>query len=583
MHICRLVYVYLALSLLWATLNAEGQDYVNSPCLGFDHEKSAFALGALGQFSTYETAKNIPIRAYGGPNPSAANMGKYKGIFVEELMDDFFTGSGRGSSGSTWVPGTGSIRQQGIDRIYFRVNSNGEFRGMLVGEAKYGSSIQGHPSDSPQMSQKWIKIRLVDTSRLYADIADDISSGGAVRASKPSILPKSAIKVPLKNSEYAIVWRDGNRLLFYSSNASVSGEKIANQAYRASGYCQQMASSDVHVRGRYFRYDFVGNQHRFQSLEADPVTGKQVYSSNSKPVQGSYENLPEDFQRMLKSRFYSLFKSMGMDDDIANAVSDKCCKDPAYFQKMGSRPQWSVRSGLDVSSVKVGAAGAGIAALFDIGSQLYATGSIDIRQVAAMGLLGFASGVAGNYSSAQIASFLCSTKVGLRLAGALPSVGNMSSSALLSSMGAGAVVSSVFAYGMYFMGYCTADAANRQALAGVAGSISGAAATAGFFGIASAFGTASSGTAIGSLSGAAFTNASLAWLGGGSVAAGGGGMAVGSAILTGGVTVLIIGVAVGVSYAFSLLDRAEQQQLVEGKLEIVSERVSQGIQPEWSS
>ena len=50
-------------------------------------------------------------------------------------------------------------------------------------------------------------------------------------------------------------------------------------------------------------------------------------------------------------------------------------------------------------------------------------------------------------------------------------------------------------------------------------------------GIATTFGVASTGTAISSLSGAAATNAALAWLGGGALAAGGGGMAAGSAFL----------------------------------------------------
>jgi len=67
----------------------------------------------------------------------------------------------------------------------------------------------------------------------------------------------------------------------------------------------------------------------------------------------------------------------------------------------------------------------------------------------------------------------------------------------------------------------------------------------------SAFASASTGTAISGLSGAAATNATLAWLGGGSIAAGGGGMAAGSAVLTlvaaapavfiGGLTVAVIG------------------------------------------
>ena len=65
------------------------------------------------------------------------------------------------------------------------------------------------------------------------------------------------------------------------------------------------------------------------------------------------------------------------------------------------------------------------------------------------------------------------------------------------------------------------------------------AATAGYgggMGLATSVGVASTGTLIGSLSGAAAWNATLAWLGGGSIAAGGGGMALGSLVL-GGITV----------------------------------------------
>lgn len=50
-------------------------------------------------------------------------------------------------------------------------------------------------------------------------------------------------------------------------------------------------------------------------------------------------------------------------------------------------------------------------------------------------------------------------------------------------------------------------------------------------GIATTFGTASTGTAIAALSGAAQVNAALAWLGGGALAAGGGGMAAGGNVL----------------------------------------------------
>ena len=73
--------------------------------------------------------------------------------------------------------------------------------------------------------------------------------------------------------------------------------------------------------------------------------------------------------------------------------------------------------------------------------------------------------------------------------------------------------------------------------AGLAGGASiGAAAAAGTYAAVGALGTASTGTAIGSLAGIAARNATLAWLGGGSLAAGGGGVAAGMVSLAGIVT-----------------------------------------------
>lgn len=62
---------------------------------------------------------------------------------------------------------------------------------------------------------------------------------------------------------------------------------------------------------------------------------------------------------------------------------------------------------------------------------------------------------------------------------------------------------------------------------------SGALTAFGAYGSVGMLATASTGTAISTLGGAAATNATLAWLGGGSLAAGGGGMALGTAVLGG--------------------------------------------------
>jgi hypothetical protein len=93
----------------------------------------------------------------------------------------------------------------------------------------------------------------------------------------------------------------------------------------------------------------------------------------------------------------------------------------------------------------------------------------------------------------------------------------------------------------------------KAAIGGIAGAAAG---TAGGFAaagaatsIVAAIGTASTGTAISTLSGAAAANATLAALGGGAVAAGGGGMAAGAAVLGGaaaGAGILVGGVIVNV-------------------------------------
>lgn len=79
------------------------------------------------------------------------------------------------------------------------------------------------------------------------------------------------------------------------------------------------------------------------------------------------------------------------------------------------------------------------------------------------------------------------------------------------------------------------EAAKKSAM-GVGAGVAGGAAVAALapsaaMWIATTFGTASTGTAISALSGAAATNAALAWLGGGTIALGGGGMAAGEAFL----------------------------------------------------
>ena len=120
-------------------------------------------------------------------------------------------------------------------------------------------------------------------------------------------------------------------------------------------------------------------------------------------------------------------------------------------------------------------------------------------------------------------------------------------------------------------------AAVKNAGAGAAGVSAGVAVAAmgptAAMGIATTFGVASTGTAISTLSGAAATNAALAWLGGGALAAGGGGMAAGEAFLTlaGPVGWAIAGVAL-VASGIMFWQSSSKKKRIEEIFTLISKR-----------
>lgn len=92
------------------------------------------------------------------------------------------------------------------------------------------------------------------------------------------------------------------------------------------------------------------------------------------------------------------------------------------------------------------------------------------------------------------------------------------------------------------------NAGMNSAISVGVGSIAGGTMAVGAWSLVTLFGSASTGAAISSLSGVAATNATLAWFGGGAVAAGGAGMAGGMTVLGGLVAVPLVYVAAKSTY-----------------------------------
>jgi len=209
------------------------------------------------------------------------------------------------------------------------------------------------------------------------------------------------------------------------------------------------------------------------------------------------------------------------------------------------------------SSVKIGMASGLLGGAFELASQLATKQTVNWEQVAGTTLVAGASGYAANMTGMLVQNALMNNQA--RLASVLTT---RTTSSLLGSISSGVIASALFAYGSYFLGYTDLTTANRTftiGLAGTTGALTGFTVTT----LVAAFGTASTGTAISGLSGAAATNATLAWLGGGSLAAGGGGVAAGAAVLTAGAAAVAIAATAGVVYLYTLADENVERERVQ--------------------
>lgn len=116
-------------------------------------------------------------------------------------------------------------------------------------------------------------------------------------------------------------------------------------------------------------------------------------------------------------------------------------------------------------------------------------------------------------------------------------------------------------YRLQFASYGVAKALSGAAAGAALGGATGAATAYAAFTAAAAWGTASTGVAISGLSGVAASNAALALLGGGSLAAGGAGMAGGAALLSGLVAGPAVLLALGGVVWATRRNRQQQQEL----------------------
>jgi hypothetical protein len=448
-----------------------------------------------------------------------------------------------------WLPiGGGAMKfgqKNGLDLIYVKFDSQGNPCGLMTAEVKWNTSRGGVNVDgSVQGTKDYNEARLVPLAKRYQKCATTVQQ---CKRMPSGIKDNHKLAVRLKNGQDRFVWRregvwyadcDPSELAEVKSQMQKTGAYVAKRAatgdYRRRWIRVSPDGDDIVITFKYARGLDKGLSEA--NLNLVKREGKDGVLRLKNALKGP---MPADMKEWIADKIGKEFPGLSKED--VNYLADEV----RSMKVEDALRRHNIRKAV----LKGAAAATAVSMAFDLGFQVLSGEPINWGQTAIAGVSGLASygtGVGLTHAlmksplMAQLAKSLnCSTRV-------FSSVG--------SSFGAGAVFSVAYPTLMYLTGYMDATTAVRTGIAGVVGAGASAVATTGAMAAVGAYGTASTGTAIASLSGAAAQNATLAWFGGGAASAGGFGTAGGVVVLTAGVAIVAIAVTAVVMYGFQLWD-----------------------------
>lgn len=488
-----------------------------------------------------------------------------RGDYGETIVGKFYLEQYLKRSGS-WQSISARFGRQGIDQIYIKYDTLGRPRDIIVGEVKYGSSSIGTTKqDGIQIGRQWTEKRLVALGSRYlrAGSFEDI-----IIQERPSKLNvRHQIEIDLGNGRKGIFWREDGRSQWKYEGRQEDLPLAQKKARSIGQFLKKAGENVIRVRRRIFEVktdnDFLtikikDAKYLDSGISQTKIRGKTMrIRLNSASGKLSNQALSEEIAKQLKRNLPYL--------------SDNECRD--YAQKIVDKrtnvediriPSNSFAKTVFATSLKAGTAGAIFALAVEAISQGL-NGRLDYQRLFGNAALGFGAVGAGTaVGQITTAAIIKSRIAHAALTETASSLGISSSflgNAVGSSVGAG-VSFIIFAYGGYLLGYYDSYTANKIAISGLIGAGGGTAAASGTMALVSSYAVAGTGTEISSLSGAAATNASLAWLGGGPIASGGGGVAAGTVALASVVTVTVIAVSAATMYCFHLYEQKEENKML---------------------
>ena len=479
-------------------------------------------------------------------------------VVSKAILEDYLHQTGN------WQSITPRSGPQGFDHLSIKTNSRGMPIKLEVGETKFNQSTLGITRDGIQMGKKWINKRLSALGSRYLSVAEKSTFSIA----QVPLSPKQQISVILKNGQQVHFWRSSSLDQWKFSGRSDQMAEAKRLAEAYGSFLKKAGDGMITYRSRIFNVIPRGNNLEIIVYDAKNIDRlqsmaklKQLSTIKLQGVLSSRGTLNQgariDIARTLKTK-------LNLDDTGAKYIAREITEryTPGELMQPISWKQYFLTTIVNSGMVAIVAMGA------DAALQFATTNHVDSVPMAISG----GSAAAGYIAYSGIS-------LGLRTPAAALMVKNISAplncssnmmATTVSSFAAGTITTTLFSYGLYFTGYSDLKTANRNMLVGTVANGAGALFATGSMMAVATWGTAGTGSAITGLSGAAATKASLAWLGGGPIAAGGGGVTLGSTVLTGGTILVVAAVAYGGYKLFQLKDEKDESNRIRALIELYS-------------
>ena len=472
-----------------------------------------------------------------------------QGRFGEALADGYL------SRGAEWVPLRQTIGRQGIDLLHVKVLSDGRILDTMVSEVKTGGSQLNLTKSGRQMSTGWKAERLLKINDRYLKLRDALNSGLPLIEGAPrSLSSKQLLDIPLGGGKHAAAWRENAAASWKIDTAGADMAQVKTQVGRIGQHLEAVAHGNKSHRSRILRLRF---DHKKIHVTVKDASGFALGTQESRlPVLHQFE-IHSQTKNAVGSALQKAWEAelrrtqpFLTDSEVKGQAKALASQTLRHGFPESSRNPWAITSKQAATTLAWAVFAIGG---LDAAAQYWDTGSVDWKRTGTITLAGAGSAFAGTFAGYGTTHALLNTQSGLELTRSVANaMGLHSTSYTANLLGAtsGASVAAVgLPYLLYFMGHTDITTANRMAASGGFGVLAGTGAAWAATSLISAYGIAGTGTAISSLSGAAASSATAAWIGGGSVA-------LGSALSWTGVGLIAVGTGIVVNWGFEAWDQS---------------------------